>query len=332
MRQFTILLLLLAVACYNESDHDGITNPGPAGILSVTASPSSIPADGASISTITARIDPRTPPASRGVSFRTTVGTFIGFSASEGGRTAAVTADENGEAKVTLRSSMLVESATVTATHNSFVATANVDFTPVVIGNIITLRPSATQAPGDGATIVPITAEIASNLVERSVKFTANEATFLPENKSEITITANTSNRATVDLKAPYGVKNIRVTATVSGVTAETTIAFVAAPPDGLTLTPKAFDVKEDSTVIIDALLTRAPGTVTPGHTLTYTAVDGGGIARGFFANASASNNTGAAAVTWVPNNTPAGTVVTITGRVNGTNVTGQTTVRVIPK
>jgi hypothetical protein len=331
MRRYRVSLLfvLLGVACYNDDEHRGIVDPTAVGILTVTTSAATIPADGASTSTITARIDPRTPASKRTVTFKTSAGTIVGATA-EAGRQLAVTADAQGEATAVLRSSTLVEAATVTVLIEGFLSIATVNFAPVVVGDVITLQPGMTQAPGDGATIVPITVQIAPQLVQRTVTLATTDGKFLPGEKDTLSVTPDSSNRATVDLRAPLAVTNARITATVSGTSTETRINFVAAPPEAVTLAPATFDVPTNKSVTITATLRRTTGKVTPGQTLAYTATDTTGATIGFFTNAAPSDATEHVTVLFVPNGAPVGTIVTITGSVNATTVLGQTTVRVV--
>lgn len=328
MRRFLVILPLLTMGCYNDREHQGITDPVASGVISASVSAASIPADGASTATVTVQIDPRTATGSRSVTFKTSAGTFVGAAAATP-QQLVVTADARGVATALLRSSVLVETAMITVTVGSFVAAANVAFTPPVAGDVISLKPGLSQAPGDGATIVPIAVQIAPQLVQRAVTLTASDGKFVPEGLGTIVRTPDASNRVTADLRAPLAVTNVRITGTVSGVTTETTISFVAAPPDGITVSPAAFDVPTNQSVSITSLLRRAVGSVTPGQSLTYTATDANGAAVGFFTNATTSEADQKATVLYVPNGAPVGTIVTITARVNNSNVSGQATVRI---
>lgn len=95
-------VLALALGCYDSEDHS-LTSPFYEAALTLTAEPSSVPADGVSTATITARISPSAAPANRIIEFETDAGEFVGPESNASEVERAV--DGTGRATVELRSS-----------------------------------------------------------------------------------------------------------------------------------------------------------------------------------------------------------------------------------
>ncbi len=122
--------------------------------ISLTADPTSIPADGISSSTITATLkDSSGAPVTPGtpVTFITDIGTFSG-----GGTTINVaTPDATGIVSVSLISATTAGTATVTATSSGITQSVNVAFSGSVVGSImVTANPNTLPADGTSTSII----------------------------------------------------------------------------------------------------------------------------------------------------------------------------------
>jgi hypothetical protein len=322
-------LALVALACYDDDRHLP-TDPGTTRSLALEASPSSIPADGFSRTTITARIDPRTATTNRGITFTTTAGAFVGFTPPT---PAVVTADVTGMAMVDLRSSRDVGDAAVSATAGSVTRTIHIAFTAAEPSATIQVSTSAPAAPADGASITQVFADIAPELPaeDRTVTFTSTLGIFVTTQATTAMARADGSNRATVDLKSPTNVGSTRLTGTVTGVTAETLLQYVPAPPHSIQLSavPDMLDVKANAVVTIAATLRRIIGSVTDGIRVTYTAVDETGGPIGAFFNPRPST-AGESSVRFSPNGTAYRGLVTIRATADGSDAVGELALRVV--
>lgn len=328
MRRLILVLALVLVACYG--DENGITDP-PEG-LAVTFSAASIPADGFSTVALTARVDPKTRAADRSITFTTTAGTFVGAAAP--GTSLVVTADVNGLAQAALRSSTTIETANVTVRAGTSVTRAlAISFTPVNPTDVIRISAPHSPVPADGASITQVSADIAPSLPagQRSVKFTTSIGVFT-NNTAEITVTASSTNRAVADLRASSVPGTARITASVAGVTAETSLTFVPALPEALTLNVSALAMKPTEEITVTSTLTRTVGAVTAGRLITYTATDAAGSVVGLFRNVTVSGATGTATAVFFANGAAPG-LVTIRATTPGIvgAVAGEVTVRINP-
>ena len=135
-----------------------VTFGGAVGSITLTANPTSIPADGSSSSTITATLtdaagQPVTPGTS--ITFSTNLGTFSG-----GGTTiTAATPDDTGMVSVSLISATTAGSATVTATSGGVQQSVTVTFSGSVVGSI-TVTANPNTLPADGTSTSRIRADV----------------------------------------------------------------------------------------------------------------------------------------------------------------------------
>ncbi len=127
---------------------------GAVGNISLTADPTSIPADGSSSSNITATLTdntgaPVTPGTS--VTFTTDAGTFAGGVTS----IAVSTPDATGIVSVSLISSTTAGSATVTASSGGITQSVTVTFSGSVVGTItVTANPNTLPADGTSTSVI----------------------------------------------------------------------------------------------------------------------------------------------------------------------------------
>lgn len=289
-------LAMLWSACDRRHDNDDFspTAPGFSGALTLSAGANSIPADGFSRVPITARITASTPAKRRQVRFQTTDGQFIdpdNPAPAGDGKTKTADVDPQGFVTVELRSGIAPKIATITAkvldastsppTEVSGLLTRlTVEFTPPDAQGLIKVSTSVATGEADNVTQVFVHADIASGLPEgaRTVTFETTLGTFVKSNSSTVTEEADRSNRATVALKSPSAAGRARITAKISGTTAETFLQFIPALPDFILVRLDATKLKRGQTeeTMVTVTLSRDPdrGMVTRNTVVTYSAVD----------------------------------------------------------
>jgi hypothetical protein len=345
-RAITSCLLALAAglaACnrYNPNDFSP-TAPGTANALVLSASATSIPADGFSVATITAQIDPASAPDRRTIVFTTTAGSFVGAT-DNSGRKATLTADTSGRAAVQLKSETVIETATVDASvsvANQVVVDKRIAVSFVAPGpaELLRISTSGSTAPADGATPIHVFADIAPGLpaAQRTVTFTTTLGSFADTAGAKTTTaTADSSNRATADLvSAAAG--QARVTATVASTSASTTVSFSPALPDSIVVSTDKAAIKaslDDSTVVTATLL-RSPGsgTVTTGTVVSFRVVDPatGKDLNFIIRSITPSNDAHVSQATVIAGNTSFRGIATIQATVAGSTAVGQTNIDVI--
>jgi hypothetical protein len=344
-RAITSCLLALAAglaACnrYNPNDYSP-TAPGTANALVLSASATSIPADGFSVTTITAQIDPASAPDRRTIVFTTTDGTFVGAT-DNAGRKATVTADTTGRAAVQLKSVRVVESVTVDASvtvGGQIVVDKRIDINFVTLGPADLLRISTSGSTGlaDGATPIHVFADISSGLPsdQRTVTFTTTLGSFADTGTKTTTATADSSNRATVDLVSSAA-GQARVTAAVASTSASATVSFSPTLPDSIVVSTDKPAIKaslDDSTVVTATLL-RNPGSgsVTTGTVVSYRVVDpaSGKDLNFIIRGVTPSNDAHVSQATVIAGNTSFRGIATIQATVAGSPAVGQANIDVI--
>jgi len=200
--------------------------PGPPMTVTITAAPTTIPADGSSISIITATVvDTYTNPVADGtvVTFTTNLGSFPSAPYTN--------TTTSGVATATLTSGTVAGTATITATANSKYDTTTVEFTP---GPPFTVTVTAypTSIPADGTSTSTVTATVVdqySNDVADStvVTFTTDLGSFPSAPYTNTT----TSGVATATLTSQTVAETATITATSDSAFATTTVEFTPGPP-----------------------------------------------------------------------------------------------------
>ena len=200
-----------------------------------------------------------------------------------------------------------------------------ITFTAVDPSQIVTISNDPSSAPADGATPIVVTARVASTLPagRRSVTFRTTLGQRLPSS----VIDADGSNVARVSLvSATAGVA--RITATVDGVTAETTAQFTAALPDRVIVAPDAVQLKSGGSTTIRVTLIRNSGNPSSRREVSYSATTSAGATLGTFSRVSLADNSLSTATFNVDTTAYLGSV-TITASVGG--VSGTARVDIIP-
>jgi hypothetical protein len=125
------------------------------------------------------------------------------------------------------------------------------------------------------------------------------------------------------------------VTAIAGGFSATTTVAFVAAAPDFMTLKATPLNVSNSSdtnATTLTATLSRGVGSVTANTAVEFSvANDMTGQSFGRFEGASRSNGTGEVTAQFFPGTAAPIGLATITARVPGTNVSARVKVNITP-
>ncbi|HSK77387.1 MAG TPA: hypothetical protein VLQ45_13120 [Thermoanaerobaculia bacterium] len=309
-------------------------------VLQLEVTPPSIPADGFSRATLVATVGADVPSDRRTVVFTASKGQLVNGSGTPS--TLEVVAGRDNKARAELISSRSLETAIVEASLKDVpgaIERATVRFDPLNPADVIQLSTSVTEAPADGATILQVTATVASGLAgtDRQVTFTTTRGTFPlsnPPNQQTIQATADASNRATVDLKAGTELDTAVIRATVAGVTAETRVRFVPALPDFIVLKPDSLTLKADNTakVHLVAELRRSLGHVTRGTVVQFSAVIAGTTTPVdlIYRNVTPSDaNDEASADVFAPASAPK-TTVTLLATVPGGAV-GRANIQIVP-
>ena len=260
-----------------------VTFVAPENGLILTASPTSLPADGFSLADLTARVELGDTPTARQVVFVTSIGSLVGAgTVADDGRQITVDVDSDGVALAQLKSNRTVGSAFIRAHVEGLIQIADeltIAFTPVVPDQILQLSSSRTTADADGASRIQIFANISPSLPtgERQVTFKSELGTFTNGMKDDMA-TADASNRATVTLVAPRIVGLDRVRAEVAGVTDDVTIDFVRALPDRILVDPGGTQLMAgfefNSTVTATLVRVNSPGDVTEKTAVAFKVVD----------------------------------------------------------
>ncbi len=236
--------------------------PGAATNIAVSADPASLPADGASTSTVTAVVTDANgnPVAGADVSFATTLGTVE----------ATVATDANGEATATLTAATTTGTATITATAGDASDSTTVEFVTGDAANIaVTASPDILTA--DGSSISIITARVTDdngNPIEgTTVDFTTTSGSIDPASA-----TTNADGIATATLTAATATGTATVTASSGEATGSTNVEFVAGDPATVAVTANPDTVTADgsSTSTITAVVTDANGNPIAGTEVSF--------------------------------------------------------------
>ena len=252
------------------------------GVISIAlvADPTSIPADGASSSRITATLtgatgNPVTPGTS--VTFRTTLGMFSNNQVVY----TVQTLDSSGVVSVSLRSSTTPGSALVSAEAGNASQGVSVEFTGGAqeVGSVeISANPAGIPADGTSTSTITATVKTVDNQVipDVEVTFTTSRGSITSPHTTE----ANGQAKATLT-SARFVDNNVQVTATCQGRSATTIVAFtgvkltVAASPASLlvggttNITATLLDAAVNPIPNAAVVLSADKGTLTQTQTIT---------------------------------------------------------------
>jgi hypothetical protein len=315
--------------------------PAPDQVLGLTSSAEKIAANGFSIVTLVAQLDPRTRPELRDVTFTTTLGAFVGASAATP-REIVVPAGSEGQALATLRAGTEPGTATVTAEVRSgeavlAVANVQVTFERAAAADILRVNISEQVAPADGATTTAVVVQLNPDLLpsQQLVSFTTTAGSFSTLGNVVTTdVRAGSDNVARVLLVSPREPATATVTAAVSGFVGRTTVTFEAALPDSLSASVSGslrITAAFSSKVTVRAQLYREVGTPSRGAEVQFRATsDSSGNAFGYFSGITPSDASGLASAEFTPGNTTERGEATIRAWVSGTPADGKVKVEIV--
>lgn len=259
--------------------------------LTLETDAATLPADGFSTATITARLSV-SGDRRQAVTFGTSKGTLVQLTT--GTTNSNVTADANGVAQILLRSDQTIGTARVTATVLGYQRDVLVQFTPVDPSSILSLKADASRGPADGATLTRLLARVSPSLPagSREVTFRTTDGVFATNVTDtlgrEAKVVADASNLAIIDLKSPTATGTVGITASVSNVTQRASIEYTPATPDTVFLiAPASVTAAGTNSISIIVLLSRDRGQVSNNTFVTFTARDSSGATIGTFSNVS---------------------------------------------
>jgi adhesin/invasin len=247
-------------------------------VFDVAVDRTSMPADGFSTAVVTATLKrPGGTAQQRTFKFETSAGTLTA-TGQVSGRVVSVLADATGRATVELQSDKTVGTARVRVTAYDLPYEFSVNFTAANPSGVVAVTTSG-SASADGTSTILVTATVAAGLPSgrRLVTFRTTLGTVTP-----VAIEADGSNTARATITSTT-VGQARVTATVDGVTAETSAQFTAAYPDRVFVAPDASTLKTDGSTTIRVTLVRTVGSVSSPLAVTYSATTTTGASIGTF-------------------------------------------------
>lgn len=256
------LAALLWVGCYNPDDYalNSDASPSVDRFLTLEADgATTLPADGVSAVELVARVrDVSEGPltlqfttTAGSLRVGTTVGTLVSLDSIAAGisvnsvvrpDSVVVRTDARGEARVELVSAPRPATARVRAAVLGVDApleqVLRIDFSEVPAAALVAFVDPAAAAFAHGLSLVPVTVQIAAQLVATSpeVTFAASGGTFpfADEPGSTQTVRADADGRATAYLRSPEAPSDVQVRASVAGFSQEHLIHFVPAPADSV--------------------------------------------------------------------------------------------------
>lgn len=315
------LAVAATVSCYDPN-----TITAPDDIFLLTATPTTIAANGFSTAEIRAHVDPRTSRAFK-VFFKSVGGTLSSGAADGRGP------DSNGDATVFLTSEITPKAAVVTADvkeGETIVASRSVTVTFEAAAATSVIRlialPSA-QLDADGASSLELRAEVNPGLAVKTITFKTSDGSF--ERGKSVTelkdVPTGADGVTRAQLYAPKSVGSALVSALAGGFSATQTITFAAAVPDYVSLEASPLEqsrAMETNVITLTAHLSRAIGTVTLGTRVDFSIVnDASGTSFGRFQLVKRSDEDEAATAQFVPGTAAPLRLATITAKVFNTNL-----------
>ena len=252
------------------------------GSITLTANPLTIPADGASSSTIIATLkDGLNAPAPKGttVVFTTTLGSF-----SNGVSTyTVVTPDNSGVVGVSLKAGFSSGSALVSASSNGV---SQAIYVGIGTGPInMTLVADPTSIPADGVSSSTLTATLKDSMGNpvtpgTSVLFSTDLGKFSNNQTSYSVTTLDGTGVVAVSLISASTPGTATVTASSNGVTQTATVVFSGGTPDvgsvEIFASPSSIPADGTSTSVVTATVKSTQNQVIPGIEVAFTTSRGG--------------------------------------------------------
>jgi hypothetical protein len=283
---FVLLSAIWWGACEkHDPDSFSPTAPGVFNTLILAPEKTSIPADGSSTTDIVARVNPEAAAGRRLVEFTTSTGTFVGASASTPTQVSAEAV--RGEARITLKSSSKVETATIEAkikdgTTTLVTAHAQVRFeTPGP--SAIQLVASRSSAPADGFSRTDLIATLNpdSPSDRRTVIFSATKGTLVNGTgaPSTIEVVADRNNRARAEIISSKSLETSIVTASIKdvpGASDSITVRFDPPNPSQIVrISTSRAEAPADNETVMQVFAEVAPDLPEGERTVSFTTTAG---------------------------------------------------------
>jgi adhesin/invasin len=189
------------------------TSADPSQIITVSADPSSVPADGATPVVISARIAPSIPAGRRAVTFRTTLGQIL--------PTTIVEADGSNIARVNLVSTTTGTARITATTADGVVAETTAQFTTALPDKVI-VAPDVVQLKSGGSTTIRVTLLRNTGTVSSRLEVAYSAATsggVALGSFSRVTLADSGASTATFNVDATAYLGSVTITASVGGIT-----------------------------------------------------------------------------------------------------------------
>jgi hypothetical protein len=296
------------------------TSQPTVGSMTLTADPTTIPANGTSTSKITANLrDTANAPVPVGtpVTFTTTLGKF-----SNGAQTyTTITPDASGSVWVSLISATTAGSALVTATSNGVTQSVYVGFGGAPVKIVLTANPAEIWADGVSSSAIQATVTDAGGAPVTpgtAIAFTTNLGKFANGLQTYTVPTPDNTGVVTVSLIAGTTTGTAMVSASSSGVAQSVYVEFIQKGGDPFSMTlsanPTTLPADGTSSSLITATLKDSAGNpVKPGTSVTFS------TSLGKFSNGqkiitvSTPDATGVVSVSLMAGTTSGSAVVTAT-------------------
>lgn len=198
--------------------------------------------------------------------------------------TAVATVDANG-----LVTAVAAGSSTMTATVSGIPGTSSVTVTPVPVASVVLTPPTASIDIGATLQLSATSKDAAGNTL------TGRAATWVSDNTSIASVDAN-------GLVTGAAVGSAKITVTVEGISASSTITVNAVPVSSIGVSPATASIAEGATTTLIATSKDAKGNTLPGRPVTWSTsasgvatVSAAGVVTGVASGTATITATGAA-------------------------------------
>jgi len=278
-------------------------------VFDVSLSGTSVPADGFSTIVITITLKRLGTPEQRAVKFETSAGTFIA-SGQTNSRSVTVTASATGRIVIEIQSDVAATAhVRITALDTPY--EFDITFTALSQPEVFDVSVGSTSIPADGFSMTPITVTLKrpGTTAQRAVKFETSAGTLIAPGLAAakaVTLTADATGRAIVDLQSDKTVGTARVRVTNLDLPYEFSVSFTSVNPGSvITVSPSPASAPADgaTAIIVSATVASALpagrrtvafrttlGTISP----AFVEADGSNVARASLV----STTTGTARIT----------------------------------
>ncbi|MFT3681037.1 MAG: hypothetical protein QM791_12235 [Ferruginibacter sp.] len=301
MKRFLLSLIICGIftKCYKDNDYMPVNVNAGEVIVSLTALPDNIPADGQSFTYIIAELPLNAIDSKSNVVFTTTKGSFDNNTKTI--TQLATLINDNGVnrriAKVKLTGTVQIDTAEVFAVTGNVTKSIKVIFSNLAYDNFLTVTADAPSVPADGASSTFINVEQPLNIPAEysTVTFTTTNGTFdngtktITKSTSTILLNGTYKRLAQVRLTAGKIEETVVVEVAIKGTLKTVPVNFEKAYPEDVKIviaTPYITSGIENSLQITTNLI-RQIGIPTIGNEASLRVVDADNAERGGFINYS---------------------------------------------